>query len=268
MHAIILCFFVFFSSFLCGKNVQSVLDFIPYDDRNDLEYLFRHIFLHQDGAYVIFGDKPVSCAAGLITSSWKTTAKEAAQRGKLYRTWKVWLNYKHRFEISKYLLVSEIREFAKSDTKVLFIYVINKDRFIEVIHDNLSLFESLLQSKIFPELILHDLEEEKCTFFSSIQRNEILFGILLGYGSHNASLFSKRSQYSLILNKSKEMRLKSAKVEYHSMMFVNPIQFVMDATHAESLFLKRKYEEHHRLISSIYLEGNILEITLSKLISD
>lgn len=62
-HAIFLSLLFYLN--LNGSLVSDILEDIPIEDKQDIRYLFSHIFLQQDGVYIIFGDKPVSAAASL-----------------------------------------------------------------------------------------------------------------------------------------------------------------------------------------------------------
>jgi hypothetical protein len=87
----------------------------------------------------------------------------------------------------------------------------------------------------------------------------MLFGILLGYGKHNASLYekSKLSRIARILFPEK-VRLKCSDDEAYHMMIVNPVQFMADLDHLETKALQKRYKNYRKNISDIYSQVDIL----------
>lgn len=264
-----LLLFLSMISSLSGCNFSNFLKSLPIDHKNSIEYLFYNIFLQQDGAFTIFGDKPVSCAANFVTSSLETTLLYPGQVGKLARSLKVWSQYKDQFPMEKYLLISEICSIKKTGSDVIFIFIINRKKLIETLNNNLMLFEVELNRKIDSHRFLNDLETGKTTFLKNINRHEMLLGILLGYGNHDALLFYKRSKRPspfLPPPKSK-VKLHCSNNAAHPMLIVNPVQYMTDIHHLESINLQKKYKSLHEKISQIYSHGNFLEITFAQLMS-
>ena len=256
---------------LSGNPILDNFKSIPFEHQEDIKYLFHNIFLQQDGAYTIFGDKPVSSAGSFLIASWKATIMEPGHVGKLGRSWKTWQNYKHKFPMQKYVLVGERCPSKKSDLVAIYLFVINKMAFIETINTNLLLFEAVLGREIDPEKYLDDIETGKSSFLESINHNEMLLGILLGYGKHNAFLFYKRSKLSRKVRNiffTDEIKLKSFDKECHPMMLVNPVQCMADLDHPETKALQKKYKNLRKKISEIYSQSDFLEITLLQLTSD
>lgn len=266
-------FILFFTFDLSGKSVAQILETIPDEHREDLNLLFKMIFIEQDGAYTIFGDKPVSQTGAFIFSSWETTLK--GKNGYIGSLWNTWQKYKNLFHIKKYAISGEKFEIKKSNLVAFHIFVINKEAFINSINEHKSLFEQVLNKRINPEKFLQNIVNSKISFWESINFNEMLLGILLGYGTHNAYHFNKRNLHFFDRFYPKKMALESKKInleffgeERHPMMIVNPVQFAADLSHPETIKLDKKYRELRTKISSIYSNGNFLEKTLSQLTSD
>jgi len=270
-----LIFLVVFVVFmrLEASNVADILKTIPKDHQEDLRYLFRMIFLEQDGAYTVFGDKPVSLAGGFLIPPWKSLINGRCV-GKLGCAWKTWQKYKHKFPMQQYVILGELCKFENPESVTLNIFVINKRAFIESIRNHIMFFESVLGDKVDPESFLKDLEDERISFWTSIHHNEMLLGILLGYGKHNASFFNHRArhchQVPMIMSgtKSKYTVLNSSNRNIYPMMIVNPVQFLADLEHPETKRLQMGYKNSRKMISSIYSQGDFLEITLTRLISE
>lgn len=252
-------FVVFFFDIL-GNSIEDVLKEMPSDHKQSLEYLFANIFLQQDGSYVIFGDKPVSTAASFLVSKWESVLR--GHSSQLAKSWEIWQKYKDAFSIKNYLIISEIVA-SKKYGSTLYIYVINKRKFIDIIYQNLSLFKMILSEDVLPEKILNDIETGKASFMSSFHNNPILFGILLGFGKHNSLLYQKSSSMRRILKN--KIKLESFCDDYYPLMKVNRLQFLVDQHHPETILLQAKYKALHEKISQIYIEGDLLTITLLKL---
>lgn len=264
-----------FLIFLCfilrlnATSIQEIVKKISEEDQKNLKYLFHSVFLEQEGAYTLFGDKPVSMAGDFLIPSWRSTIQ--GYIGILGNGWKTWEKYKHLFPIRKYIIVSERYQFKKSGIVSFYIFVINKKKFIDVINKNIFLFEKLLNRKINPEQMLFDIETGKSSVYTSINRNETLLGILLGYGAHNASLYGKKigyKSYGKGLLKPIPIKLQCSDETFYPMMILHPVQYSADLDHPETKALQRKYRELRGKISQLYAKGDLLEITLSKLISN
>lgn len=261
-HAILLI--IFFYCDLQASHILDVLENIPVEHQQNIRYLFHHIFLQQDGVYTIFGDKPVSSAGSFLIPKWEATL--IGYPGKLGKAWESWQKYKHKFPISKFVIIGEKYPSKKSGTVAIYIYIINKEKFIETINNHLSLFENILKNKINPEKFLDEIATEKISLLKSIHHKEMLFGLLLGYGRHNAYLYerSKQSRHARILFPQK-LTLSCCGEEYHPMMIVNPLTFKGDLDNPETEILCKKYKGLHKKISYIYSKGDLLELTLSQL---
>ena len=103
-----------------------------------------------------------------------------------------------------------------------------------------------------------------------MKHNNLLIGILFGYGRHNALLFKKRCDFY------KELPKRRAECPYKLQMFnttelsLNHLMldlphFAADLEHPETKQLKQKYLLQRREILKHYESGNFLEITLEQL---
>jgi hypothetical protein len=129
MFIFIILLAILFRSNLNGYSVSDALENIPAEHQQNMRYLFYQIFLQQDGAYTIFGDKPISCAAGFLIPKWETTLE--GYPSKFGKSWETWQKYKHMFPIRKYLIVSENLSSKKSGSVAIYVYVINKKNLLK-----------------------------------------------------------------------------------------------------------------------------------------
>ncbi len=189
--SIFLFFFIVFISLLEGTNCQKILEEIKPEDRSTLCSLFNSL-INDHFAYTLFGDKPVSLAARFMLTPWENTIEGIQCSGVFWKKWKVWEQYKHLFPIKNFLLIKELSR--NRNFKILNVLIINKIEFIKTVNKHLPLFESILGRKIIPEELLKDIESNKLSFIDSIDDNQMLWGILLGYGKHNAMLYNQRNR--------------------------------------------------------------------------
>ena len=255
-----------------ASSAAEVLKTIPKTQQEDLRYLFHILFLEQDGAYTLFGDKPVALAGDFLIPSWKQTIRSKCF-GQLGAAWETWQKHKHKFPMPNFVIVGEKCKFHDPECVTLNIFIINKKTFLETIEKHLMIFEDVLGKKIDSETYLQDIENERVSFWTSIQYNEMLLGILLGYGEHNASFFNQQASHaptvSMKMSSTKlaDIKLKSSNRDIFPMMIVNPVQFSADLAHPETKVLQVKYQKARQEICSTYSQGDFLEITLSELTS-
>lgn len=278
----ILIFTFLISNFLWGNSIKDNLVKIPSDHQQELRLLFYRIFFTDDGVYTLCGDKPVSLSGDFIITPWENTLEGVRCSGTFWKWWDIWGKYKDLFPSTKYLIIREPHTLNKQkniDLKNDLIVLINKESFKNCINEHLSLFEALLNKKIDPKIFLEGLENNHLSFLESINHNEMILGILLGYGKNNASLFVKRNRNSFEFCQDNDFYVGDAKLKpihkklnffgdyRYSPLIVGSIHFMADFSDQETKALRKKYQELRGKISAIYAQGDLLEITLTKLIS-
>lgn len=266
---IIIClYFIFLNKALASS--RDALNSIPQEDQEALRQLFR--YLNDDHfAYTLFGDKPVSLSGDFTITPWENVLERMRCGGRFWQKWEVWEKYKHLFPIKNYLLVKEDSHFQDSQNIIL----INKQEFIKIVNQHLALFERVLDRKINPEQMLKDIELGKISFIDNIDNNQMLWGILLGYGKHNAAQYNKKNREYFNARALSDAPLKYSTIkldpfgEYdYSLLMMGSIHFAADLNHPETIALEKKYKELRAKISAIYAQGNFLEITLAQLTSE
>ncbi|WP_148300673.1 hypothetical protein [Candidatus Protochlamydia sp. R18] len=274
--------FTFFAHpLLHAHSVTEILKSIPEDDREVLSRLFYQLMNNDHFAYTLFGDKPVSVTANFILTPYGNIFCRMKCGGYFWEKWKVWKKYEHLFPMKNYLLLEES---AQTNTKNIFF--INKKWFVKTICQHLKIFETILGENITPKNLLNKIERSQ-NFFSVIKENPILLGILLGYGQHNAELYSRRNDLRQfidfkqipkipykMLKPSKQFvsleeeyqylnsRLKPFSDYHYLPLIISPVHFVADYRHSQTVELQKKYQKLRGKISAIYSQGDFLEITL------
>lgn len=267
-------------------TVPDKLKQIPEKDREELKLLFTRFIRSGDFAYTIFGDKAISFASIEQPSLLKMTLK-GIPKCKLYtqwNKWNIWKKYEKLFPIKKFLFIEECSPF---NTDINHIYLICKPTFVKNVNQNIALFQNILGKGVTGESLLNKIKFSG-KLRSTILNNELLLGILLGYGRHNSTLYNERERIIKLCNQYKNVllysskKLKMLKNKEDSMTEilqtwgdVNPFfqlvstpQFVADIDHPETIALQNKYYRMKRDINNIYQNRDLLDITLTALIKD
>lgn len=284
MKWVTLLIFVLYSSTIQAINVVELLNEINPDDRESLEGLFQSFIYKDHFGYTIFGDKPISLSGDFTLTPWENTITGDRSGGCFWKKWDIWKKYKSLFPIHNFIFLEE-QSYNYSDIK--FVLVINKKSFLKAVKKYQRTFNEILGYQVNPEKLLQSIESGFSKFQSAIQNSEILWGILLGYGEHNARLYERKNEMTRLIGRSKlilkntnpsmnfqsiedekkflDAMLQSFNDSFDCICFINPVNFVADLTHPETLMLKRKYLRLDRKISSIFANGNVLQITLTQL---
>jgi hypothetical protein len=268
------------------ENIDCMIDAMQEDERLSLEKLFQRMFNHDHFSYTLFYDKPISLSGDFTITPFQID-QSIPCGGCFWKNWEIWKKYQKDFPMIRYLLIE-----GSLDKNRKAIYFINKKAFIKTVNKHLDLFRKELGENITAIILLNKIEENH-KFLSFLHNNQMLLGILLGYGEHNAELFSKRHHIRLFVNIDKfpkvPFKVPSPSKNFDSLLdefnayfsvlrpfgdygysplIIKSVHFVADPNHPTTLFLQKKYKEERGKISAIYAKGNFLKITLSQLIDD
>lgn len=265
MRRVILLFLFIVFINLEGTNIRKFLDEISSEDRLVLCSLFSSL-IEDHFAYTLFADKPVSLSAHFVLTPWENTLEKISPDGLFWKKWKVFQSYQNRLPLKNFILIQEPSK--TKNWQIANIILINKQAFIKTLKRHLKIFESVLGHKVNPQEMLKNIEEGKIAFADSINDNQMLWGILLGYGSHNAALYNKQDREYLNLGdftKYSQISLEPIGDYHYSPLRIGSVYFAGDLQHPETKALQQKYQNLRGKISAIYAQGDFLEITLSKL---
>jgi FKBP-type peptidyl-prolyl cis-trans isomerase len=141
--------------------------------------------------YVLFGDKPL-CIKG-----WPIGLETGALSGintehPLCVKWlKLWQDLKVSPENKKYLFVDFDVDYGYHH-----LICINREAFIQIVNDHLALFRYVLGPTLTAETLLKELIQAKERFYDVLKDDNVLLGILLGYGQQNALIVSREEMIS------------------------------------------------------------------------
>jgi hypothetical protein len=290
-RVILLLILLLAKSLYSSQEVKTVLSQLSPSERLDLTELFK-IFINEDQfGYTLFGDKPVS-----LSGKWKIIPYEfwlsgSIDAGPFWRKWAVWKEIQHQFSINHFLFIEEPALHLNLDGNVTFIFLINKQAFLKTVNKYLKSFQEILGSDLTAQILLTKIEVEN-KLLSSINHNEMLLGILLGYGLHNSRLFERRRKINKLISGEdmsvfpelllllspnlslfeEEENLLSYQLQPFSDLGpwnIEPVRFAADLSHRETQLLKKKYARSSKeLLLHFSQKKDFLEIVLTKLTSN
>lgn len=178
----LLCLFSFFLWVpWTKKDNLHVLQQLSQQERTDLTTLCEHLIKNTEFGYTLFGTKPVSCLA-LEEGSFCDKSRLL-----FARVLPALAKISHGIKLRKYIFT-----FSKWHHCIQVAFV-NKDAFSKAILENRQFFELGGVSIKSPEKLLARLSSDGDFDEIVCKNNEVLFGICLGYGAHNALHFARKA---------------------------------------------------------------------------
>src|SRR5271170_6141243 len=173
-------------------------------DKEILEIFYRTLFKESQGGYVLFGSKPV-CVEGILLKE----TNLIMLGGDLHKTnvilkegLKIWQKLPRKSQ--KYY----IHLYEKGGRGWRDIVLINREAFINVVKENLPLFQYVLGPGVSPEGLFTQLIDPEESFDSVFQNNRVLIGIVLGFGTQNALYGSREENIGDTLAKKEKIPFK------------------------------------------------------------
>ncbi|MBM3192286.1 MAG: hypothetical protein FJZ63_06535 [Chlamydiae bacterium] len=292
------CFFLFAVCFkLQPLTIKKILKTIPQEEKSSLEWFFQ---AHVDTIpYVLFGSKPMATTEFLDPFSSSTFSEGhdaddwlffffgsvSTWNLKTKKGWNTWKKYQHLLPSSNYIFLE------RKWNNWVNITLINKKAFLDVVEKNLDIFQSVLGQDTTPQRVLESCITCNDILADALHNHDGLFGILLGYGTHNAKLFHRRfeikrnpqrSQFSLTKKPLKPSEgFSTIEEEYNTICQkltsfdnyiiydFNPLLlvlpgFVADHSHPETQQLRKEYLKQYKTIIHEYQKGDFLEVTFKQ----
>lgn len=269
---------------------------INKSDEKDLEIFFRTLIYGNHFGYTLFGDKPISIAGYFVQQPTNNLLAGHRTNICLGELWKTWGKYASQINSKNYLILNE-----KTGERLGTITLINKRAFLKTVEEHLNDFQAVLGEDMTPKKLMEQIATPNASLFDILHRNEILYGILLGYGKKNALAYKRRSElmrftdpiyrmmpvhkdllheYSLYFPRPRPP-FATIEEEYNDIESritfsggepkLSPIdipRFVAIADNPETKCLNQKYRRLHQKLLKIYSKGDFLTITLNKLFED
>lgn len=249
------------------KNGPTITVRISRWEANCLESFFRQNICCDQWAYTMFGYKPISLGGGRFGSSLRSILPPAYS---MRKGWKIW--QKLQLPHSHFVLWREASHWSKD---VDFIFIANKNCVAEILSSYAQDFCELTQKNYSDvDSLLQDIPK-KSLINGKLKNQEVLLGILLGYGRKNAYLFCDETVH-------KDVNIWDPEIEkpiiescfkklntfrdpdISDMLFP---RFAADKDSAETIALKQKYMDARQKILDYYKDKPFLETTLSILVN-
>ena len=280
-----------------SPTIENALQTLSQEDRTALEWFFESNI--DSFPYVLFGNKPMGITAFVEVPSFPEFLEAYdvtdwvdfffnsinSRNLKLKRGWNLCKQYEYLFPSSNYIFIEN------RWNNWVTIILINKKAFLCTVEKNIEIFQGVLGQHITPQKVLESCLNCKDLFTDALHNHDGLFGILLGYGTHNAELFHRRfeikrnpqrSQFSLTKKPLKPSEgFSTIEEEYNTICqkltsfdnYViydfNPLLlvlpgFVADHSHPETQKLRKEYLKQYKTIVHEYQKGDFLEVTFKQ----
>jgi hypothetical protein len=239
-----LLLFCFATVSLFGNCVEEGLHKIPSNEKEKMENFFDFaIKLDHVGHVLYFDNKPISFIG---------ISLEAEIDQKFREGWHSFKAYQHHFSFKNYVFDERITIFPKG--KVIQIFLINKKVFRDCIHQHQELFQEILGETIDGSQLLNEIEKGK-HLMDLIKENEILLGVLLGYGEESSRLYVKRQleKNKYITPDEKYGRISS---ELTDGIEIYPVAFMGHKDSEEAQKINSKFQEEWKALWEIYQQKN------------
>jgi hypothetical protein len=183
-------FILFLVAPLYGGVVADGLKQIPMHDRLLMrQFVELNVKLHQASHVIYFDNKPVSLASVWIKSPKRLFADVMWIKG-----WRAFKKHEHLFPHPNFIFNLEIYE-EDTDWKSASLFIINKRALNKCLIEHSRIFQKILGQDFNFEWFISQLESGNGVT-SLINNNEMLLGLLLGFGEASCSTYQEmRNNY-------------------------------------------------------------------------
>ncbi len=248
--------------------------------RVELNPFFRLLFQRSEFGYTLFGQKPMSFYSYFIKLPSECVMFGSFTDPKIEKHYLTYGKYKDELSFVNYIILDQLCISNKFPTSgiVRDVFIINKRAFTAAVNEHLSLFKEKLGKGVCADGLLRDIESGKNILFDVLKEDELLWGILLGYGDHNAEIYARREAikdgktialapgYSSLEEELNAIDglLEGFTHEYFIDLIPLPM-FMCDANHIETQMLKNKYQQVQEHIRTVYNSPDFLDLVLHQL---
>ncbi len=183
--------FVFFSiqAEEISAEWKNSLNSLSDEERRSLQTFFRTMIVNSEGGFVLFGSKP-ACGEGIIAPG-KCKIEWIGMRNHrrsidLWEGYQVWQKYFASLKTRK-LIISLKDHPDNLFTDWIHLTWINPQKLMEVVNENLVLFQYVLGPDVTPQRLLDHLVDPS----QDILEDYTLQGITLGFGVQNALYYRR-----------------------------------------------------------------------------
>lgn len=256
---------------VAGKtSSESFVISMPMKDKRSLEVFFRRYCFLEEWAYTLIGAKPVTFS---VEPEMQFTLYGFAPRNlAILNGWIVWEKYKHYFQHSRFCIFSDQKPTLPREN---YLILVDRSQFSQVVYENVNYFQSILHlDSCNPDQLLEQANH-RSFLYEVLQDNDLLLGIILGYGRENARLFLECSQGKNIvlepiwglaaMNRMLDQWNRKSYFEHWNLSDLFYPSFVSDKESEETRALRDKYSNAREAIIQYYEGKDFLEATLALL---
>lgn len=258
-------YILIFSLFIFCYSLFSEDAFVAVSekDKDNIEYIFDYLFKFDEFSYTLFGDKPMSFehintsyVGDLSLINYCVLFSYKKPVNFLETSWEAWKSKYGNIKFKNYLF------FDKENSHYKTIILINKKAFLQVCDNNKNLFKKVFGIDFTAEMLLKRLTSKELTLEEALNNHQGLLGILLGYGTNNSILFHNKNKF--IRNKTSK-KVQAVNPYFYWISLIQPVRFIGDIKHPETIQLLDKYEKVNTRVSNIYKEKKLVDAIISKL---
>jgi hypothetical protein len=257
----LLVIFLACTTCIFGKVAEEGIKQISLNDRICMKVFFDQAIKYNQAAHVLFfNNKPMCITCLALKHKDKTFKDVLALRG-----WHAFKKNEPLFPHPKFIFSQKIFE-SGDDCQILHIYIINKESLIQCLDEHLSLFKEILGTQFSSTQFIVKLEEGQ-SLLSLLNDDEMLLGVLLGYGKEAAAAFKKRrTQCTQTFAPAPTETYRRIDLEQPKGCKIQPVVFMGNPQSTEIKALMNIYELELEAIAKTYGKAkDSLKIVLEKL---
>ncbi len=194
MRTFIVGILVLFSTVAWGtpnEEMKTFIQSLSKEQRIILESFFQTLFKEFSG-YVLCGKKPMCIEGYPLTNESGALSGVDEKTFILLKGAEFWQSLQVYPDNKEYFIVSfDAKEFGYHH-----LVCINRRAFLKVVNENLSLFRYVLGPTLTADSLLNELINAKDEFYKVLKNDNVLLGILLGYGTQNSLLVAREEHIS------------------------------------------------------------------------
>ncbi|MCC5833084.1 MAG: hypothetical protein JJU12_08620 [Chlamydiales bacterium] len=250
MVKMLLFSFLALSTSLNGDLIEKGMKELSLDERICMKVFFNEAILHGHAAHVLFfNNKPVSLTGPAIQHADRSYQDLLCLKG-----WRAFKRRQHLFPHPNFIFSEHLYDGGR-ECKVLDIYIINKPALEKCLGEYQAAFREVLGEDFSPGRFIANLEHGE-PLPKLVCQDQMLMGILLGYGEESAREF-KRVCGQPQMETYRRIDLKSPKG-----CIIQPVVFMGNPHSDEVRKLASMYEEELQTIWARYLNESPLKLFL------
>lgn len=162
-----------------------------------LKKFFHRLLIWELFGYTFTGDKPISYTG--YKKPFCSLSSLFPSNREIYQGWNCWQKYLPKIPSPKFLFLVEENPWKKDEFLLI---IMDQDQVLSTIQQNIDLFEKYLEEPVVSFQKFLKPPQKSSLFKDLLQKNDLLMGILLGFGRENAQYYHEKIQ----LGDQKEMR--------------------------------------------------------------